>query len=1109
MEVGVLGPVEARLGDQPLELGTPKQRAVLAALALERGRPVSVDTIVDLLWGQRPPPGVTGTLQAYVSGLRRVLEPRRERRAPATVLVTVAPGYALRVGEETLDVARFERIVTAEDRRLQDLGTLSGTDLTSAVERLDQALALWRGTPYAELDDAPTAVAERTRLEELRLAALEHRVAVSLALGRHATLTGELEALTATYPLRERLWAMRAVALFRSGRQAEALDAIATLRRLLDEELGLEPSRDVRDLQTALLRQDDSLLWKPPAPGRVEVGPARSEPVPPADAPTSAASGFSAPWRIVGRDGELETLTAALTAATGGVPSFAVLTGDAGIGKTRLAGELVERARALGARVLTGRGSQVDGAPPLWPWTTVLEGLGEPLPEIDVRDDDGSQFRAWEQIARCVRRAATARPTVLWLDDLHWADSSSLRVLRLLVETAEAERLLLLATWRPQPEASPALADLAEALARRHATRLELAGLGAEDSAEVFAEVGGGVPSPAQAEAIRARTSGNPFFLVEYARLAGARGDIDRLLEESPPTAVQEVIARRMARLPAATLAALRTAAVIGQAFDTPTLAQATGVDEDDLLDALDPAQAAGLVTEEGVGRCAFEHALVRDVLYTGLPASRRAREHARIAAAMEQARDRETERAMHWLAAGPAYATKARHACLDAAQVAHRLQAREDRAVLLESAIGLMRTDPSATIEERYDALMQLADAYRWLVRWNELAATVLRAVDVARELGDPVRLARAAASLTEGALWEPESHGAFTRPVIDALRESLDRLPPEDSPLRCRVLVALAMELYAEAAYDERRRLVDEARAMASRIGDDDLLLHTLLVATPALWKPSTMADRLALSTQAVALAERTGNRVALVSASAQRAIALNELGRRAETDAARDAVRGPADELRLHYPRMVVEALGIPWLALGGHLDQAREVTALITELGDQVSLPGSNALVVGCGISILVWSGEFGQAARTVMELPSSLPVSSSVAALLCRAGEVEEARAYRDAHPFELDADDWFSLLNWSHAAEAAAYLGDAALGAAMYDRLLPYAGCNSCAGSGNTTGPIDRYLALAAFATGDVAAATAHAREADRLTREWHLPVLLALLDDQRHLFGF
>lgn len=1105
MEVDVLGPVEARLGDHLLDLGTPKQRAVLTALALERRRPVSVDAIVDLLWGDRPPPGVTATLQAYVSGLRRALEPQRERRAPATVLVTVAPGYALHVGDETLDAGRFEQVVTEEDRRLQDLSVLSAAELAAALERLDGALGLWRGTPYAELDHAPSAVAERSRLEELRLAALEHRVAVSLALGRHATLTGELEALTATYPLRERLWGMRAVALFRSGRQAEALDAIATVRSLLDEELGLEPSRELRDLQTALLRQDDSLRWAPPASGPIEIPRPRTEAAPPAP----STPGPSAAWRIVGRERELTALRGALAGATAGVPTFVVLTGDAGIGKTRLAAEVVEQARAAGARVLTGRGSQDDGAPPLWPWATVLEGLGEPLPEIDVREDDGSQFRVWEQITRSVRRAAAAQPTVLWLDDLHWADSSSLRVLRLLVETAEAERLLLLSTWRRQPDASPVLADLAEALARRHATRLELRGLSAEDSAAVFAEVGGATPSPAQAEAIRARTSGNPFFLVEYARLAVARGDIERLLEESPPTAVQEVIARRMARLPAATLAALRTGAVIGQSFDTATLARATGVEEDDLLDVIDPAQAAGLVTEEGVDRFAFEHALVRDVLYTGLPASRRAREHARIAAAMEHAQGRETELAMHWLAAGPTYATKARHACLEAAEVARRLQAREDRAVLLESALGLMGSDPSATARDRYDALMQLADAYRWLVRWTELAGTVVKAVDVARDLDEAVLLARAAASLTEGALWEPESHGTFTRPVIDALRESLDRLPAEDSPLRCRVLIALAMELYAEAPYDERRALVDEALAMARRIGDDDLLLHTLLVATPALWKPSTMADRLALSTEAIALAERTGNRVALVSASAQRAIALNELGRRAETDAARAAARGPADDLRLHYPRMVVEALGIPWLALGGHLDRAQEVADLIASLGERVSLPGSNALVVGCGISISVWSGQYEQAARTVMDLPSTLPVSSSVAALLCRAGEVEEARAYRASHPFELDADDWFSLLNWCHAAEAAAYLGDAALGEAMHARLLPFAGCNSCAGSGNTTGPVDRYLALAAHAGGDVAAATAHARDADRLCREWEIPVLLRLLEDQRHQFGF
>lgn len=246
VEVLVLGPVEARRAGASVDLGTPKQRALLCALALSIGRPVAVDTIVDLLWGNDPPPGVTGTLQSYVSGLRRVLEPQRERRRPAEVLVTATPGYALRLAPEMTDAGRFVTAVGAQHRLLAGaplIGTpgLDRDELTGAVDALDEALALWRGRPYVELDDAPDAVAERARLEDLRLVALEDRAVASLALGHHATVAAELDALTASHPLRERLWGLRAVALARSGRQADALESLSVLRSVLADELGLEP----------------------------------------------------------------------------------------------------------------------------------------------------------------------------------------------------------------------------------------------------------------------------------------------------------------------------------------------------------------------------------------------------------------------------------------------------------------------------------------------------------------------------------------------------------------------------------------------------------------------------------------------------------------------------------------------------------------------------------------------------------------------------------------------------------------------------------------------------------------------------------------------------
>ncbi|MFI2707866.1 BTAD domain-containing putative transcriptional regulator, partial [Nocardioides sp. CER28] len=824
------------LDGAPVDLGTPKQRALIAALALSRGRAVSVDGIVDLLWGETPPGGVSATLQAYVSQLRRVLEPHRERRAPATVLVTVAPGYALRVAPGGLDVTRFESTVVEVHAALQGLDltgppALTAAELTAAVTRLDGALSLWRGEPYADLGDAAAAVAERARLEELRLVALEDRAVARLALGQHATVAAELEALTAAHPLRERLWALRALALTRSGRQAEALDALRQVRELLDEELGLEPSADLRRLQTAVLRQDPTLEWVAPSPGQAAAEVAVPEPRTGSveESAGSAAGSVEptavAPWPLCGRDAELSALVDLLERSRSGRASYAVLTGEPGIGKSRLAAELAARARAEGARVLRGRCSQDDGAPPLWPWRAVLDGLGAELPEPDG-EDIGAAFRAWERICADVLAAADQGPVVLVVDDLHWADPSTLRVLRLLVDTAPvATPLLVVATWRSHPAPEGLLADVAEALARQHALRFELTGLGAAAVGELFTAVSERAIGEDNAAELRGRTEGNPFFLVEYARLAASRRA--DTLPERPPTAVAEVLSRRIERLPRDTVSALRFAALIGRRFDVPTLATATGHDEDAVLDVVEPALVAGLVREDGIDRFAFGHALVRDTLRSNVAASRLARAHAAVARALDGQPERETEVARHWLAAGPGAADRAWPAAVAAARAARRLHAYDEAADLLRAALTAMADDPGATLRDRYDVLMDLVEAYRWAALLPSLVECAEEAIDVAKQMRDPEAVARAATSATQSSLWRSAAPGEVNDKVVAALRGSLERLPEGDGELRCRTMLALANELFWVAPFPERAALIDEATDMARRIGEPALVI------------------------------------------------------------------------------------------------------------------------------------------------------------------------------------------------------------------------------------------------------------------------------------------
>ncbi|WP_343905365.1 BTAD domain-containing putative transcriptional regulator [Nocardioides aquiterrae] len=1106
MEVSVLGPVEVSLAGAPVDLGTPKQRALVAALALSRRWPVSVDAIVDLLWEDAAPPGVTATLQAYVSQLRRVLEPDRERRAPATVLVTVAPGYALRVPDESVDVGRFEQAVNTAHRALQPGGwgpsPLDAGQLTAQVGALDAALALWRGTPYAELGDADPAVAERARLEELRLVALEDRAVAGLALGHHATVAAELEALTAAHPLRERLWALRALALTRSGRQADALDVLRRVREVLDEELGLEPSAELRDLQTAVLRQDPELDWTAPAAGAAPPTPA---PPPVAERPARAEQ--VAPWPMVGRDADLESLVDVVEAAERGVPSYAVITGDPGIGKSRLAAELVLRARQRGLRVLVGRCSQDDGAPPLWPWKSVLDELGVSLlEEQPATEGEGGQFRAWERIADAIRSAAEEQPTVVVLDDLHWADTSTLRVLRLLVETTDRARLLVVTTWRSHPEPAGALADVAEALARMHALRLQLSGLPPREVAAVFESVTHRELAPAEAAALRERTDGNPFFLVELARLAGERGAGGDEL----PTAVTDVINRRLLRLPDRTVSALRAAAVIGREFDTPTLATITAIDEDDLLDVVEPAQAAGLVREDGVDHFLFAHALVRDTLRAGTSVSRRARLHARVADALTGVPGRETEVARHWREAGPSYGDRAWRSAVEAATLARRLYAYDQAAELLEGALVSLDSDGQATLRDRYDVLMALIEAYRWAARLPDLVATVEQAIEVGKQLRDPEAVARAAIATTEGVLWRSGPPGAVNEDVVAALRGSLDRLPTADSDLRCRTMLALANELYDTVSWEERRALCDEGLAMARRLGDPLLLMFACQVCFVALWTAETAVERVELVREAQELARTTRSERAFVVCATLHAAVLSEVGRVDEMWAAIAEARAAAQEQRIAFGELVLGGLEIPWHAMAGRFDECERLLAEIHDLGSRLSHHNVDESVAASMLAICLWQGRPGEMVPVLEAFDETpYPFGASIAVYLWRAGEPDKAREVYAERGAPLDHDNDISLLAWAHAAELALYLGEPALAAGAYARLAPLAGLNTCAGSSLALGPVDTYLALAAAATGERDLAAKHADDALALADAWGVPQLASWLRDLRAEHGF
>ncbi|MGO9189111.1 MAG: alpha/beta fold hydrolase [Streptosporangiaceae bacterium] len=289
MEFGVLGPLEVTAHGQPLLVRGTRTRAVLAMLLVYANQVVPAGQLVDELWPGQATDRASASLQVRVSELRKAFRSAQE----ADRLVTRPPGYLIRVQPEELDTLRFDRL-TAEGE-----AALAAGDAGFAARRLDEALSLWRGRALADVDASPFAQAEVARLEERRMAALESRAEALLVCGRHRELIGDLETLTAAYPLRERLWSQRMLALYRAGRQADALRAYRDLRAILVSELGIEPGPALADLEGRILRQDPGLA-RPPGRG------AASEPdAPPPTQYAQSDDGVHIAYQVLG-EGELD-----------------------------------------------------------------------------------------------------------------------------------------------------------------------------------------------------------------------------------------------------------------------------------------------------------------------------------------------------------------------------------------------------------------------------------------------------------------------------------------------------------------------------------------------------------------------------------------------------------------------------------------------------------------------------------------------------------------------------------------------------------------------------------------------------------------------------------
>jgi DNA-binding SARP family transcriptional activator len=1079
----VLGPLEVTGPDgAPLDVGGAKPRALLTLLLADAGRVVGIDRIVTTLWGDDPPPTVTGTLQAYVSHLRRVLEPDRGPREAPSVLLTRPPGYLLRADAADLDLLRFAELVEQGD------AAVAAGDPARGIALLDQALELWRGEPLAELGDLPTATTDRLRLGELHVRARERRGDALLAVGRADAAVTDLQRLVAEHPLRERLWARLVTALYAADRQAEALDALRRCADLLRDELGIDPGPELRDLERAVLRQDPKLLERVPRPRM----PAAAPPAPtPSLAPGSEL--------LVGRIAELAHVRAVAGQVSGGRPAVVVIEGEAGIGKTRLAEAAAEAGRAAGWPVAWSRCADDAGAPALWPWTQALEQLGQQeLTPAGEDDADAARFRLFQDLRGRLTTAAATRPVLVVLDDLQGADTTSVQLLGLLARHLPRAPVLLVVTVRTVGEQLPeAVTDCLARLAREpSATCLRLGGLGTDDVAALLTAQLGSPGDRSLASAVHDRTGGNPFFVVELSRwMVGAH---DLHLDSVPvPPSVGEVLRTRLDRLPPATREVLELAAVAGREV-TLDLLETAGTPAEDALTALDSAVAVGLVVEgTHPWSWRFTHALVQEVLVSGLPALRRARLHARLGAALEQRTAGASDEALverlahHFVEALPvAGPGPARRYLAGAAQAARTRLAHGEAATHTRRALQLLDPAEPDAARTRHDLLTALGNDLLRSGQLMEAREVVGEAITVARQLGDRECLAQAAAVWGSVTVWNWRPHGMVDDDMVALLEDLIaerEAAATGDDPVTARLLGTLGIEL-AFGPDDRGVRAAQRAVDAARRIGDPELLGRTLNNFSIAVWgRPGAAEERLAAADESLQLAGRGLPRRTEFIAHLHRAALRLHLGDLAGFEADHDQARrlavslsGP--EVR---PHVLWQAGGLAWLR--GNAARAEELTTEAYELFRKVTPHARHAFAAhqftlrradsrqGEAIPLLVETGDEGS------------PLLQEMAVLAAaESGDLAEARRLRARWGRTL-VRDWASDVALYLQAESALWLGDEPDWCAAADSLAPYRGRQAVLGTPSLTlGAYDELLGRLAERRGDLPVA----RERWRSARE-------------------
>jgi class 3 adenylate cyclase len=802
---------------------------------------------------------------------------------------------------------------------------------------------------------------------------------------------------------------------------------------------------------------------------------------------------------FVGRDRELAELLAALDDLPGRRGALFLLSGEPGIGKTRLVEEFAARATQRGARVISGRCRESGGAPAYWPWVQSLRALiqeAEPallaaqlgagaadmaqivpelreffsdLPLPPSLDPEGARFRLFDAVTTFLRNAAAAQPLVVVLEDIQAADAPSLLLLRFVAADLANAHLLVIATRRDGDRASTEsfVSDLAELTRAERFHEVPLAGLGREDVARLVKADGATEPTEGLVAAIHDRTEGHPFFVGETVRMLATRGRLDAL-----PLGVRAVVAQRLGLLSETCRRVLAVAAVVGREFDTDLLAVVAEVEPAPLLDRLEEALVAKALADVpgAPGRFRFAHALIREVLYDELAATRRMRLHRGVAEALEaihaaELEPRLAELAHHFLMAAPAgTAAKAVDYSTRAADRAVAELAYEEAARLYEMAVTAHELEAGANAQARCELLLALAGAQASSNDMISAKETFVRAADVARNAGSAGQLARAALGHGGSMVALPADDAR----IVPLLEEALAAVGENDSVLRARLLARLACA-------DLRPSCGLEAVDIARRLDDPATLAWTLQARLTLAWGPGNTDELVALTDEIIAAAEDARDLEQALNGHLIRLELLVTLGRTAAAQHELAVATRFAHELRLPSARWHVAVHETGLALLAGRFAEADALIERAEELGERSSSAEVTTTAVAQRFLVRMEQSRLEELRPALQEIAAAHPENGVYLCLLarleCEAGNDPAAGAMLEL----LARDQWAtvshnleSLLAMALLAETAALLAHEAHAAALDHLLAPHGSLIAVAGHFFPMGAMSRYMGMLA-----------------------------------------